>query len=152
MNVAKNSDKLKESADALERISKALDDSFKTIQDLAEEKLTNVKEIFDALVALEEKDSDRISDKMEKFGDMANKVGYKKSGSESSSAYTDVSGENSEAQGEKSGNPGEKDKGLTEQLALMNKMLTEINTKLGGTLSVNVDDDGLSSILRRGSY
>lgn len=148
VNIAKNSDGLKESADSMERICKALDDSMNVIKDLADEKLKNVKEIFDALVALEEKESGLISDKMNKFGDMANGVNDNKNannpnGSSGSGSGSEGSADTSDSTPDiKNVKSGEQLKAILEQMSSLYEKIKSIDTKLAGTLTVNMEDDG----------
>ena len=153
VNIAKNSDGLKESADSMERICKALDDSMNVIKDLADEKLKSVKEIFDALVALEEKESGLISEKMDKFGDMANGVNNKKNTDNSTGSFgsgSEGSADTSDStQDTKDVKSGEQLKAILEQMAFLSEKINSIDTKLAGTLTVNMEDDGGLSSFRK---
>jgi hypothetical protein len=119
------------------------------IKDLADEKLKNVQEIFDALVALEEKESGLISDKMNKFGDMANGVNDKKNtdnSTGSSGSGPEGSADTSDSTPDiKNVKSGEQLKAILEQMSFLYEKIKSIDTKLAGTLTVNMEDDGLSS-------
>ena len=138
VNIAKNSDGLKASADAMEKICNSLDKSFNTIKELADEKLKNVKEVFDALVKLEEKESTRIAEKMDKFGDMVN--GNSASSSNSGATPVGYKIEGSKSELDSNNDSKIKNTDILKQIAEMSQMLNEISTKLSGTLSVNVED------------
>ena len=153
VDIAKNADGLEKSANALEKICNSLDKSFNKINELAENKLENVKLIFDELVKLEEKESERIEQKMESFKNMANGVEGNVSSSYSietapqkSNVTTSDAGKQTKSIGNVPANKQEDNDvaSLAQAIASLQQRLTEISTKLSGTLNVAIEDDGFS--------
>ena len=138
VNVANSHAQLDKASISIEKISNSLVKAFRSINELADDKLTKVKEFFDTIVEIDKFNQDQFDAKMQQHLD----------------SLTNIPSYTAQPLGPVTATqkPDETSNILIQELKSsfddMNNTLQAILAKLSGTLSVEMDDDGSSGLTK----